>query len=137
MKEALDCGSSHFEKQLQAAVKDAVVNEIHGERMSDLVQRDRILEYAFMWGWYHEYAKAAGEWPATPSMRATLHMIEHLMKRSGFSFKDARAEASALDAMWNEADPLCDAVIKCGAKSFHQPDHAWYSYVLRKFAEQP
>ncbi len=49
-------------------------------------------------------------------------MIEYLMKHHGFDFQRARAEASALDAMWNEADPLFDAIRQRGEESYANPE---------------
>ena len=80
------------------------------------------VELPFMWGWHHAYAKAAGEWPTTPSMRASIQMTDYLMKHHSFDFQRARAEASALDLMWNEADPLFEAISKRGEESYAKPN---------------
>ena len=44
------------------------------------------------------------------------------MKHHSFDFQRARAEASALDSMWNEADPLFEAISRRGEESYTKPD---------------
>jgi hypothetical protein len=90
------------------------------------------VELPFMWGWHHAYAKAAGEWPTSPSMRASIQLTDYLMKHHSFDFQRARAEAAALDAMWNQADTLFEAISQRGEESYDNPDEPILAQVISK-----
>ena len=93
------------------------------------------VELPFIWGWHYAYAKAAGEWPTTPSQRASIQMIDFLMKHHSFDYQRARAEVSVLDSMWNEADPLFEAISRRGEESHAKPDEPILAQVISKLLE--
>lgn len=88
------------------------------------------VEIPFMWGWSHAYAKTSTKLTTPPSMRASVHMIKYLMMHHEFGFKQARAEASEMDKMWNAADPLFDAISQRGEQSFSEPNLPWLGHVI-------
>ena len=88
------------------------------------------VEGPFMWGWHLAYAEEAGEWPTTPDMRASVHMIRYLMDHHGFDFKTAKADVQSLDRSWNAAEPLFEAIQNCGRESFSQPEEPFLAHVV-------
>ncbi|ROU02765.1 hypothetical protein EAT49_10640 [Histidinibacterium lentulum] len=93
------------------------------------------IELSFMWGWSFAYAEGRGGWPTTPDQRATLQMIQYCMDHHSMDLEQARAEGSALDRMWNEVDPLFDALQKRGQESFHDPDQPILAYAIERIAQ--
>jgi len=133
-------------KMLDDAVKKArkhiimqrlhAMNFLYGTNGADEFQGDPekmlAVELPFMWGWHYAYAKAAAEFPTTADMRASAQMILYLTEHHSFNFKRARAEASALDSMWNQADPLFEAISQTGEESYAKPDEPLLGYIISK-----
>lgn len=135
MDAAFEAGSGHFQSQLQAAIKGCVLDNEYGDRLVELLGEDGTLfQQAFLWGWYYEFAKQSGDWPTSPSARASFHLANHLVRGNGYNFKEAREVSASIDQMWNAADPLAEAIFSYGERSFHEPDHTWLLHVLREIA---
>lgn len=131
LDDAVEKARNHILAQEWLAV--AFLSGINGaDEFQDDPEKMLAVELPFVWGWHHAYTKAAGEWPTTPSMRATIQMIDYLMKHYLFDFQRARVEASALDSMWNEADPLFEAISARGGESYAKPDEPILGWVISK-----
>jgi cytochrome c556 len=134
LDDAVEKARNHILAQQLRAV--SFLSGINGAgEFQDDPEKMLAVELPFMWGWHHAYAKAAGEWPTTPDMRASIQMTDYLMKHHSFDFQRARAEASALDSMWNEADPLFEAISQRGEESYAKPDEPILGQVISKVIE--
>lgn len=124
LAETSEKGIEHFDMQLMRAATDARLVDAEPGEISGILENDKLLgiELPFMWGWNHAFADQAGDWPTTSSQRATLQMMRYMMDRHRFDFPRARAEAKVLDDLWNEKDPLFDAIQQQGFESFYRPN---------------
>lgn len=116
MSDASEKARNHYLKQQIRAI--AVLSGIEG---ADAFQDDPnamlAVELPFVWGWHFAYAEQAGDWPTSPSMRASIHMVRYMMDHHEFDLQRARAEMTSLHEMWDEADPLFEAIQQRGVKS--------------------
>jgi len=92
------------------------------------------IELPFMWGWFEAFAEDRGEWPTTPNQRATLHTKQYCLDHHEMDFDQARAEGVSLDQMWNEADPLFEALRKRGRDTYKEPHRAILAEVIAQIA---
>lgn len=122
---------------VQQLLAISVVSDTPGvDEFQDNPEKMLAVELPFMWGWNYAYAKAAGKWPTSPSMRTSAQMIKYLMDHHEFDFEEARREASTLDKLWNEADPLFEAISKHGEESFSNPNSPYLGHIISVLLEQ-
>ncbi len=56
--------------------------------------------------------------PTSAFDRISLHLMDWLTQYRGYSLEAARTEIFALDKLYNEADPLFDAISNSGKKAY-------------------
>ncbi|MEM8792982.1 MAG: hypothetical protein AAGE80_15285 [Pseudomonadota bacterium] len=134
MREASTLGRRAFLQQQLIAT--APLSGDHGaEEILDNPQDMLTIELAFLWGWFVAFAEDQGEWPTSPEQRATLHIIQYCMDHHGMNLDQARAEGADVDRMWNQAEPLFDAIERRGREAYQEPSRAVLAQVIASIAD--
>lgn len=133
MHEASMRGRQSFLEQQLLAI--AALSNVGGaDEIQDNPEDMLAIELAFMWGWYLGFAEDQGEWPTTTDQRASVHVIQYCMDHHSMDFHQARAEEASLDQMWNEADPLFEAIRKKGQEAYRNPEEPSLAKVVAHLA---
>lgn len=124
--EAVDRGKAMAREMMEREYTLLGVKELVGPEEGALLTA----EMWFLWGVFHEFVQEYPDLPTNGFDRIKLHLAAHLQDTRQIALEEAIDAANAVEATFNRANPLFDAVAAVGKEAFHDETPGYFAQAV-------